>query len=257
MSKAWATLAGTVALSLTIAAQQDSHDYWRVQREMIQRGQQAIFMCNGLFTSNRTLEQIFAQELKFLPADRHRRAAATTSSTARGRRSRSARPGGAPVMRAAFREGLGCVILAPDQTFDDIDELPRSTCRRHPAIRRDDAWPDGDLVTKAPLPAASMRSGAPGRLGLGVQPRIARAGDAQPARGSRDQIIHERYAPGVDVTTRTRTWSTAKSMAATLFGILVDQGKLELDEPLGIEWLPRAAGAACRTRGRRSRCATC
>ena len=28
MTKAWATLAGTVALSLTIAAQQDSHDYW-------------------------------------------------------------------------------------------------------------------------------------------------------------------------------------------------------------------------------------
>ena len=71
MTKAWATLAGTVALSLTIAAQQDSHDYWGSQREMIRRGQQAIMMCNGLFTSNRTLEQIYSQELKFLArADR-------------------------------------------------------------------------------------------------------------------------------------------------------------------------------------------
>jgi hypothetical protein len=33
---------------------------------MIQRGQQAVFMCNGLLTSNRTLEQVFAQELKYL-----------------------------------------------------------------------------------------------------------------------------------------------------------------------------------------------
>ena len=51
-------------------------------------------------------------------------------------------------------------------------------------------------------------------------------------------IIHERYAPGIDRMTRTRTWSTAKSIAATLFGMLVDEGRMELDAPLGFEWLP-------------------
>jgi hypothetical protein len=40
--------------------------------------------------------------------------------------------------------------------------------------------------------------------------------------------IHERYAEGVDMYTKTRTWSTAKSIA-TLIGMLVDQGKMELD----------------------------
>ena len=55
--------------------------------------------------------------------------------------------------------------------------------------------------------------------------------------GSRE-IVHERYAPGFDVTTRTRTWSTAKSIAATLIGMLVDQGRLELDAPLAVDWLP-------------------
>jgi CubicO group peptidase (beta-lactamase class C family) len=54
------------------------------------------------------------------------------------------------------------------------------------------------------------------------------------------RIVHERYAPGVDVTTRTRTWSTAKSIAATLIGILVDDGRLALDAPLGLQWGPRA-----------------
>ncbi|MFW6200966.1 MAG: serine hydrolase domain-containing protein, partial [Gemmatimonadota bacterium] len=53
------------------------------------------------------------------------------------------------------------------------------------------------------------------------------------------RILHERYAPGVDVSTRTRTWSTAKSIAVTLFGMLVDDGRLSLDEPLGFEWRPR------------------
>jgi hypothetical protein len=34
---------------------------------MSRRWQQAIFMCNGLFTGHRTLENVFAQELAFLP----------------------------------------------------------------------------------------------------------------------------------------------------------------------------------------------
>ena len=46
--------------------QEETYDYWTVNREMIRYGQQAIFMCNGLFTSNRTLEQVFAQELAYL-----------------------------------------------------------------------------------------------------------------------------------------------------------------------------------------------
>ncbi|MDX1383622.1 MAG: serine hydrolase, partial [Thermoanaerobaculia bacterium] len=53
------------------------------------------------------------------------------------------------------------------------------------------------------------------------------------------KILLERYAPGVDRTTRTRTWSTAKSIAATLVGILVGEGKLELDAPLPFDdWGP-------------------
>ena len=40
------------------------------------------------------------------------------------------------------------------------------------------------------------------------------------------------------MTTRTRTWSTAKSIAVTLIGMLVDEGRMALDEPLGFDWLP-------------------
>ena len=68
-----------------VATQQRSaYDYWRVQRQIIERGQQAIFMCNGLFTSNRTIEQIFAQELKFLKEPVGSPTGGITSSTARG-----------------------------------------------------------------------------------------------------------------------------------------------------------------------------
>jgi CubicO group peptidase (beta-lactamase class C family) len=241
MTKAWATLAGTIALSLTIAAQQDSHDYWGSQREMIRRGQQAIMMCNGLFTSNRTLDQIYSQELKFLPepigsaaggdyvVDRARRAVAVGKA------------GSAPVMRAAFRDGIGCVILAPDQTFGDIDKLPSLTLAAPPGDPAATPWPDGDLVAKAPLPANvdakalqaasdwSFNRSSPEQITLSL---LVVQGN---------QIIHERYAPGVDQATRTRTWSTAKSLASTLIGMLVDRGTMHLDKPLGIPWLPQAA----------------
>jgi CubicO group peptidase (beta-lactamase class C family) len=220
--------------------QKDSYDYWRFQRDMIQRGQQAILMCNGLFTSNRTLEQVFAQELAYVrepigtaaggdyEIDRTRRTVAVGKAD------------GVPVMRAAFREGIGCVVLAPDQTFEAIDSLPKLDMPPPPGNAATMPWPEGDLIEERKLPpgvdAAALQS----------------ASDWAFKRESAEQvtlsllvvhdgkIIHERYAPGFDMSTRTRTWSTAKSIAVTLIGMLVDQGKLALDEPLGVEWLPRA-----------------
>jgi CubicO group peptidase (beta-lactamase class C family) len=243
-----ALLATAIGAAVTTRAQQprpaqaQEYDYWRVQREMIQRGQQAIMTCNGLFTSNRTIEQVYAQELKFLSTpigtasggdytiDRARRAVAIGA------------PGVVPVMRAAFREGIGCVILSPDQTFDDIDRLPSLGMPAPPGNPAATPWPDGDLVARAPLPA-SVNAAA---LQAASEWAFNRPSPEQVTLSlvvlHGGKIIHERYAPGVDATTRTRTWSTAKSLASTLFGILVDRGTMQLDAPLGITWLPQAAG---------------
>ena len=101
-----------------VAQQEETYDYWRPQRDMIRRGQQAVFMCNGLFTGNRSIENVFAQELAFLPSP----IGSPTGGDYVVNKTRQAVAIGAddgiPVMRAAFREGIGCVILAPDQTFD-------------------------------------------------------------------------------------------------------------------------------------------
>jgi CubicO group peptidase (beta-lactamase class C family) len=234
----------TLALILPTPAssqQEEAYDYWRFNRDLIQHGMQAVLTCNGLFTSNRTLEQVFAQELAYLRqpvgtarggdfvVDWERRAVAIGA------------PGGTPVMRAAFREGLGCVIMAPDQTFEDIESLPILDTPPPPGDPATIPWPDGDLVDHQPL-SPNVDAAA-----------LAAASDWAFQRESPEQvtlslmvlhngqIIHERYAPGVDVTTRTRTWSTAKSIAVTLFGMLVDEGRMALDRPLGFDWFPRAA----------------
>ena len=233
-----------LAPAATAAQQERSYDYFAPQRDMIQRGVQAILQCNGLFTGDRTLEQVFEQELAYLrdpvgtaeggdyEVDWERKTVAIGA------------PGAIPTMRAAFREGIGCVIMSPDQTFDDIGDLPILTTPAPDGNRAGAAWPDGDLVMSRPLP----RGVDPAALEAASDWTFDRESPEQVTLSlivlHEGEIIHERYAPGINMFTKTRTWSTAKSIASTLIGMLVDEGKLALDEPLPFDWLPENAGSA-------------
>jgi CubicO group peptidase (beta-lactamase class C family) len=144
-------------------------------------------------------------------------------------------------MRAAFREGIGCVVLAPDQTFADIDGLPELRLAAPAGDPDTMPWPMGDRVDDEPLPTHVDEAA----LQAASDWAFERESDEQVTLSlmvvQNGRILHERYAPGVDLHTRTRTWSTAKSIAVTLIGMLVDDGRLALDEPLGVDWGPRAA----------------
>ena len=59
-------LISVITFSSASAQQQETYDYSKFNRDIIQRGVQAVLMCNGLFTSNRSLEQVFDQELAYL-----------------------------------------------------------------------------------------------------------------------------------------------------------------------------------------------
>jgi CubicO group peptidase (beta-lactamase class C family) len=54
-------------------------------------------------------------------------------------------------------------------------------------------------------------------------------------RGGR--VVAERYAPGYGPDTRLISWSMAKSVTATLIGLMIADGRLALDEPAPVpEW---------------------
>ena len=225
---------------LAVAQQEETYDYWQHQRDMVRRGQQAIFMCNGLFTSNRSLEQVFEQELAFFREPIGTSEGGDYEVYWDRRAVAIGAPGAVPVMRAAFREGIGCVILPPDQSLEDIDRLPELTLPYPPGDPAQIPWPDGDLIESTGLPANVDEE----KLLAASNWAFDRESPEQVTLSLvvvyNGQIIHERYAPGFDVTTRTRTWSTAKSIASTLIGMLVDEGRLALDEPLGFDWYPNA-----------------
>jgi CubicO group peptidase (beta-lactamase class C family) len=220
------------------ATQVEKFDYFGANRKMIRNGVQAVLTCNGLFTSNRTLQQVFDQELAYLPK-RVGTAAGGDYSIYPSLQAVAIGGGDSgPVMRSAFREGIGCVVLAPDQDLDDIESLPELTMAPPPGNPMQIDWPDGDRLAAEKLPpnvdAAALQKAADWAFKRPT-PEQDTLSLLVLYRGS---IVYERYAPGVDMHTRTRTWSTAKSIAVTLIGMLVDEGRLQLDKPLGFEWLP-------------------
>lgn len=50
-----------------------------------------------------------------------------------------------------------------------------------------------------------------------------------------NQLIAEQYVEGFDKNTKQLGWSMAKSIMSTLTGILVQQGKIDINQPTGIE----------------------
>ncbi|MGB5256010.1 MAG: hypothetical protein WBN44_02050, partial [Woeseiaceae bacterium] len=204
----------TLLLTAMSAAQPlDEFDYFTANRTMIRNGVQAVLMCNGLFTSGRTLEQIFAQELAYLPApvgsveggeyiiDRERRAVAIGG------------PASGPVIRAAFRDGIGCVVMAPNQSFDDIDALPVLALPYpdgDPAIL---PWPMGDVLDPDLMPTNVDWTALNAASDWAFDRESAEQVTLSLIVVHNGQIVLERYADGVKMTTRTRTWSTAKSIA--------------------------------------------
>lgn len=228
------------------AGADEPFDYFQANRMMVRNGVQAVLMCNGLFTSERTLQQVFDQELAYLE-----RVGGTVGTADGGEYTveldtRSVAVGGGDAgtrIRAAFRKGIGCVVMAPDQELAEILALPRLDLRLPAGDPSGIPWPDGDRVVPRPLPpeidAAALQAAAgwaferesPEQVTLSLL--VLHGGN----------IVLERYAEGVDMHTRTRTWSTAKSIAVTLIGMLVQEGRLALDEPLGIDWLPDVAAS--------------
>ncbi len=260
ISAPWILAAGLL-VPAALPAQVGSDTYHRHSNMIVQRGTQALMLCNGLFVSNRTVDQIYDQELRLnempvvpleqVAIDKELRTVSVgvmkhemggEGMQHEGMQHEGGPRGGhMPIMRAAYREGLGCIVMGPEQTLEDVGELPGLTME--PAGGPETmAWPEGDVIVSKRLPRYVDRfaleaaadwafdretHGHPSQITLGLL--VVHKGD----------ILLERYAPGVDFRTRTRTWSTAKSIASTLIGIAVGKGMLSLDEPLPWdEWAP-------------------
>ncbi|MBI3981742.1 MAG: serine hydrolase [Gemmatimonadetes bacterium] len=200
-------------------------------------GINAHHLCAGLWVVGRdyrrTADAVVADDIKRFPAfrweDDFRFAVdeATRTATVTDPRvgSRSAK----------YTGDQGCSILpvgAADVFFEPVVVKPALP---DPATVD---WPMGDRNAKADVPGVNRAA-----LESALDWAFNDAGLARPqyTRGVvavyEGKIIAERYAPGFGYNTPQISWSMGKSIAATLTGVLIQDGVFTLDQPAPVpEW---------------------
>lgn len=139
--------------------------------------------------------------------------------------------GGGFESRASYRDGQGCLVERGPAPR--VAPLPAVTPR--------------PLAGPEPLPAATPQ----------LQAALA-AAFAEPADGAalhtkavvvlhRGRLVGERYAAGVGVATRLHGHSVSKSVTNTVFGLLQQQGRLDVSAPAGVAAWQNDARAAITT----------
>jgi hypothetical protein len=97
-----------------------------------------------------------------------------------------------------------------------------------------------DTIPPLPVLAKVLDSALAGQYGQGTRTTAALVRIKTPGKGIVEQAA---YAPGYDEKTPQRTWSVAKSIAATLVGAAVLSDGADVNEPVGINYW-RAGGAS-------------
>lgn len=187
-------------------------------------GYAAKVACSGLFVSGRQLAALQAEDLEGVPG--------VALEVDRQRKEVRAQVGSC-VRRAVFREGIGGALVQGDE------DPPRPTLPARPE-RADVAqpWPEGEAVGDPELPAAA-RAALSGAVAAG----FAEPNPRRPRRTRavvvvhRGRIVCEQYAPGFGPEMPLLGWSMTKSVTNALVGVLVQQGKLDVQRAVAApEW---------------------
>jgi CubicO group peptidase (beta-lactamase class C family) len=139
---------------------------------------------------------------------------------------------GAPPRKARYTGDQGSTILPRGR--EDVFFKPVPVPRRLPDAAGQD-WPMGDVGATEPVPAGVDTKAVAAALDWAMEQKEQNNRSFVVAYDGK--IIGERYAPGWTQDTPQISWSQGKSITATLIGILIQRGLLELDQPAPIkEW---------------------
>jgi CubicO group peptidase (beta-lactamase class C family) len=226
-----AALALLSALPTSAIAQLRADTYTRA----VAAGYKASFLCSDIFNAGQTEEQVERDDLQRTYAELEPIMAGLKAEVDRSaRRVSVAFDDKLPPRVAVWRPYLGCAQWPIGSRETPLPSLPAGL--RAPDL---DArpWPMGDrTATARPRADAGALSAA-----------VARAFDRRSyGQGSETtallvvqdgRIVAERYRPDFTMHMSQRTWSVAKSMAASVIGAAVQQKLLAIDSPAPVpEW---------------------
>lgn len=139
--------------------------------------------------------------------------------------------------KAIYRDGIGCTL---------INELSEEEIRKQvfnkAMIKRMNpdsiAWPQGDKITDSILPGIDQQ-----QLKQAVANVMQSTFNNKPSQTRavvvlyNGNLVAEQYATGFDKNSMMIGWSMAKSLTAAMIGVLVKEGKLNIDTPAPVpEW---------------------
>lgn len=135
--------------------------------------------------------------------------------------------------KAIYREGLGATLIN-----DDFDETKPYLVPKRTKINTNLSFPYGNLEPKDTLfPEVNYE-----KLNLAVANAFDKKGEKTKRTRAllviyKDKIIAEKYEDGFSKNTKFLGWSMTKSITATYFGILQQQGKIDINKPAPVkEW---------------------
>jgi CubicO group peptidase (beta-lactamase class C family)/mono/diheme cytochrome c family protein len=227
-----ATLALACAVGTAPAQDTGAHDR---HAAAIVAGNRALYTCSALFNAGQSEAQI--ERDMFTPLGRTEPASPLESEIDFERRVvRVAYTSDMPPRIAAWRPVLGCAQLPIGASEEAIDHLPRLPERFRAPDLDDEPWPLGDRDAIAALPGAEAAE---------LDAIVEAAFDGATYGGTtwavlvikRGKIVAERYALDYDMHTSARTHSAIKSWAASVVGVAVGKGIIDIRRaPALDEW---------------------
>ena len=203
--------------------------YYVSQALPILSGYGAKNVCSCVMVGGRDLQSVLENELSSSPLKYGTYSVDFTDSSATGTVLGFAK------QRAIYRKGLGCTLieeLTEEEIRNQKINLPIVVLQNSDTI----PWPQGNLSSDS-IPAGVDI----GKLNLVVSAAFDEPGP-KPLRRTRailvaynGKIIAEKYAEGFTKDSRQLGWSMTKSLTNAMVGILVKQGKLNINDPAPIE----------------------
>ena len=188
-------------------------------------GYKAAFTCSGVFNAGRSPEQIAGDELHRIYTGYREAMAALADAVIDGDNKRVSVTyiDDMPPRVAQWRPYLGCVQLPTGAETGEIS-LPVAKVRQNrrlPAPLPEALTDDRELlgIVEAAFDRKSYGEGAETTAVVVIK---------------NGAVIAEKYRQGFDAETPQRTWSVAKSIAATIIGAAVKDEILSVNDPAGL-----------------------
>jgi CubicO group peptidase (beta-lactamase class C family) len=189
-------------------------------------------MASAVYLQHRNPQTVLKEDLAFFPITIGTYTINTADSSVTGS------VWGLAKRKAIYRSGMGCTLvneLSEDSIRHEHFNLPASSAQNRDTI----AWPYGDKITDT-IPANINKALLQQAIDHAMhavtkknQPSLTRAVLVV----YNGNIIGEQYAPGFDKNMVQIGWSMSKSLTAAVIGVLVKEGKLNVNAPAPVpEW---------------------